>query len=112
MSRMDGTKITSRLTTKMRQNAIAMCRAQWKGLSGNKIWSKALRICRGKEEVKEEREKVGFFFTNKIENQDCCREADDKEFMVRKTHISLTPDQLSDILAGTVRHQLKAKRLL
>lgn len=65
MSRMEGTKITSRLTTKRRPNAMLMCMGHWKGLSGNKIWSKALRICRGKEE---KRENVMLFFANKITN--------------------------------------------
>lgn len=49
MSRMEGTKITRRLTTKIRQHAMVMCTNQLKGLAGNKIWSKALRIYRGKE---------------------------------------------------------------
>ncbi|TNN74823.1 hypothetical protein EYF80_014923 [Liparis tanakae] len=47
MSRMEGTKITSRLTTKMRQNAMPPWTNQLKGFSGNKIWSKALRIYGG-----------------------------------------------------------------
>lgn len=50
MSRMVGTKMTSRLTTKMRQTAMRMCRIQLKGLSGKKLWSKALRICRDRRE--------------------------------------------------------------
>lgn len=45
MSRMEGTKMTSRLTTKMRQNAMPMCTDQRKGLSGKRICSSALRIC-------------------------------------------------------------------
>ena len=49
MSRMEGTKMTSRLTKKMRQNAMPMCTAQRKGLSGNRIWSRARRICRWEE---------------------------------------------------------------
>lgn len=44
MSRMLGTKMTSRLTTKRRHNAIEMWRTQWKGLSGNRSWRRALRI--------------------------------------------------------------------
>ncbi len=63
MSRMEGTKITSKLTTKRRQNAMPMCMGHWKGLSGKKIWSKALRIYRGKEG---KRENVMLFFKNKI----------------------------------------------
>lgn len=49
MSRMEGTKMTSRLTTMRRNNAMEMCLAQWKGLSGHKIWSTARRIYSGKE---------------------------------------------------------------
>lgn len=48
MSRMDGTKITSRLTRKMRQNAMPKWTTQRNGLSGKRIWSKALRICKEK----------------------------------------------------------------
>lgn len=44
MSRMLGTKMTSRLTTNRRHNAIEMWRTQWKGLSGNRSWRRALRI--------------------------------------------------------------------
>lgn len=54
MSRMEGTNMTSRLTTAMRQNAMLMCMSQRKGLSGKKICSRALRICR--EEAKRQAE--------------------------------------------------------
>ncbi len=48
MSRMLGTQMTSRLTTKRRHNAIEMWRTQWKGLSGNRSWRRALRIWKHK----------------------------------------------------------------
>lgn len=51
MSRMEGTKMTSRLTTKMRQTAMPICMTQRKGLSGKKICSTALRICRQKKPI-------------------------------------------------------------
>ena len=49
MSRMLGTKMTSRLTMKRRQMAMQMCLAQWKGFSGNSSSSRALRIWGGRE---------------------------------------------------------------
>lgn len=52
MSLIEGTNITSKLTTKMRQNAMRTCLAQWKGLSGKKIWSTALRIYKYKRRTK------------------------------------------------------------
>ncbi|KAG7269895.1 hypothetical protein CRUP_032900 [Coryphaenoides rupestris] len=44
ISRMEGIRMTSRLTMKSSTTAMAMCRAQWKGFSGQKIWRMALRI--------------------------------------------------------------------
>jgi hypothetical protein len=41
---MEGTRMTSRLTMTSSTTAMAMCRAQWKGLSGQTIWMIALRI--------------------------------------------------------------------